>query len=728
MLTRLILLLTLIVIGSAGAAEPQGADRTDFAFVQISDMHISPHLARTPAPGAPRGAEAIAWICEQVAREQTLTPFGITTPAPAFGLATGDLTEYGVIDDTWEVFEQVFSAVPFPLYVLAGNHDNTWVAMYHVLRKRHGGENYSFDKHGIHFACICSASPQEPVPTIDAKTRAWLKRDLAAIAPGTPVILALHHPLYSNEFANPVERDTLMDMLRDYNVVLMLYGHGHSVDHRRIDGIDGMMGGSTFGKNAGYAVISIQDDKLRAAYHYHKMPTGDDQAPTDPGWRAVLEKPIRRSAPKRKFAITEPAEGAIVTAEHLRVVVEPVAERGKIAWDNLEVSVDGNKVDIELEHRPTGVTFEIPCAKLTRGWHLLTLRLKAGDKLRDLRTLTFAAVDNPQPWVWREQFPAAIKAGPRIVDDKIIVARTDGLVCALDHRTGDTLWSFETSGEILGTPAWSGEVLVFGSGDGHITALNDAGEQVWTHDAGLPVYGVPLIAGETVYIGDNGGRLHALDLHDGSPRWTFERADYAIELQPCVWGELVVFGAWDGYVYAVSRESGELAWKSLGPKSSAGRAVTYYAPADCGPVAIDDKLFVCDRGYMLAAFDPDGKRSDLPETNIAAITTDANASCVYARATDDHVCRLSRGGEVIWKREVPAGRFPIPPTCAKDAVYVCSNRGVLSALDAENGNVRYSFQVTPGFYVMAPVAVDDDGMCYVAGMDGSVTALRAAGR
>jgi len=197
--------------------------------------------------------------------------------------------------------------------------------------------------------------------------------------------------------------------------------------------------------------------------------------------------------------------------------------------------------------------------------------------------------------------PAAIKAQPLVIGYTLVVAGNDGRATALDKRTGTEQWSFATGGEILWRPAWSGDMLVIGSGDGQVYALSDAGKLQWKYNAGAPVYGWPLIAGGTVYIGDNGGRLHALDVKDGARRWTFERADFTIESQPAVWGDLIVCGAWDGYLYALNSTDGKLRWKAYGPAASEKKS-RYYAPADCGPVVINDTLFVCDRGYELGTF------------------------------------------------------------------------------------------------------------------------------
>ncbi len=721
---RRMLLAVLAVVCLTSAVDANEPPVEDFTFVQFTDLHLSPYLERMGKPPALRGGETIEWICREAVGPRRITPWELTTTAPAFALVTGDITEYGVIDETWEEFEKAFAPLPYPLYVLPGNHDNTWVAMYHIMRQRHGGENYSFDKFGCHFACISSASPQEPVPTIDAKTRTWLKRDLDSIPPGMPVFVALHHPPNSGEFA-PAESDTLLDFLRDYNVVLVLYGHGHGVVHRDFEGIDGVMGGSTFGKNAGYAVICVQDEMLRVAYRYRepRKVKGEDAQ-----WQALLEKPIRPCVAKRLFRIASPKSGEVVSGDEFELVLE-LAE-GITQIEQVSVSGAGEEYEVtpvegSASDRPA---WRVPVKVAESGWRNMTVRGQSPDGSKDLDTVAFRIHGEQDRVKWRREFAAAIKAAPVIVGEKLIIARTDGVVVALERDSGKEVWSFETGGEVLGTPAWGGSVLVFGSGDGKIYALDGGGKLLWKHDAGVSVYGVPLIESDTVYIGDNGGRMHALDLNTGKPRWMFSRADYSIECQPCLWDGLLVFGAWDGYLYALDKTSGKQAWKVLGPKSSAGKAARYYAPADCGPVPLGESLFVCDRGYLLGTYGRDGTLLKQLADDISAIAVDSAGLFIYGRSTKDRVCKYNAVGEQVWTTAVAAGRFPIPPVCCDGAVYVCSNTGLLSVLDAADGSVRWNYQVTPGFYVMAPPAVDERGVCYVAGMEGSLTALMASGK
>jgi outer membrane protein assembly factor BamB len=715
----------LVTIGVAPASgQREVGEVVGFSVLHVTDMHIDPHLARSGPPGPLRGGETIEWVCQEAAKAQDVVPFELTAPPPTFALATGDLTEYGVIDDTWEVFERAFHRLPCPLNVLPGNHDNTWVAMYEVMRREHGGENYSFDAEGCHFVCISSASPQEPVPTIDAKTRAWLKANLESTRPGTPIFVALHHPPYSNEFANPAELDTLLDLLRDYNVVLLLYGHGHAVSTREIGGIPGVMGGATFGKNAGYGLLSVQDRRVRYAYRYHRgVPGAGEQRPT---WKGLVDFPLSRKAKPRLLDIRRLEQDAVVSSDKLGV--ELVAPAGLPVSDVSVTFMVNGEVCATREGAGSFQPVELDCQDLVAGAHLLSVHAKRPDGPSDVRTRTFLVEHPGIAVVWRQAFPAAIKAGPVVVGDLLIVARNDGVVTALDRHSGRERWRFNTGGEILGTPACSGELLVFGSGDGKVYALNRDGKRRWAFDAGLPVYGWPLIAGDTVFIGDNGGRMYALKLADGKPRWTFARADYGIESRPVLWDDLVVFGAWDGYLYAVGRDDGKLRWKVWGPKSSEGKAARYYAPADCGPVVVGDNLFVCDRGYQLGMYSRDGKLVSKWPRKISAISPDAAGRSLFGRTTDGAVCRFDARGETRWKVDVPAGRFPVPPTVCDGRVYVCSNRGRLSVLDTRDGAVLWSYQATPGFYVMAPVTVDNEHICYVAGMDGSLTAVRWRGQ
>ncbi len=701
----------------AAATQPEIGHRKseipDFTFLHLSDTHINPHLLREGEPGPLRGGDTIAWICEEAAKPQYMKPFDLTVPAPSFAIVTGDLTEYGVIDDTWELFEKAFEKMPCPLYVVPGNHDNTWVPMYHIMRKRHGGENYSFDRFGCHFVGLSSASPAEPLPGFDAKTRAWLQNDLARMPQGTPVFIFFHHQPDINEFA-PAEKDTFIDLLRNYNVVLMLYGHGHAVNHKNIDGIDGVMGGSTFGPNSGYSIVSVQDGVLRVAYRYLNDEKDDSPDARGRRMRKLLEKPIARQRIRRSLSLATPFRNESDVRAVVRFHNETAVE------STLTFLINGREV--QSSPRGDAGDYRLPIPDLVPGVHLLTVRARLPDGTNELMAKTVVVERASMERLTRDPSPtAAIRATTTSVQTgRIAVACNDGMV----FNEHPEYLVFGAKAEVLGAPAIGPTQIVFGAGDGNVYAHGIDSRPLWTFETTQPLYGAPLIDGDTVFIGDNGGRMHALGLADGKPRWTFERADYSIECKPCVWDDLLVFGAWDGYVYALNRSDGSVKWKSLGPSSSVEKAARYYAPADCGPIAIADKLFVCDRGYRLGWYSKEGKLEATIAKDVSGIGLSEDGRSFYTRGTNDRVAKYDADGQKLWDVECPAGRFPIPPTERRDRVYVCSNIGLLSVMDAADGTLLWQYQATPGFYVMAAVAVDDDGTAYVAGMDGSLTAVR----
>src|SRR5207253_9673453 len=132
----------------------------------------------------------------------------------------------------------------------------------------------------------------------------WLRRDLEGVDPATPVFLYCHHPIDSGEIASLYERDRLLDILRPYNVALLLVGHGHTVEHRVVSGVDQVMGGSTFGAAPGYAVVSVKDRILRVAYR---------RAAESEASQPVLEKPLAPRSTYPRITIESPRDRESLT-------------------------------------------------------------------------------------------------------------------------------------------------------------------------------------------------------------------------------------------------------------------------------------------------------------------------------------------------------------------------------------------------------------------------------
>ena len=135
-------------------------------------------------------------------------------------------------------------------------------------------------------------------------------------------------------------------------------------------------------------------------------------------------------------------------------------------------------------------------------------------------------------------------------------------------------WGFESGDLYTSSPAWSDGLVVFGSGDGQVYAVDDGSGAVrWRFGTGGRVRSSPAIANGRVYVGSMDGTLYALRLEDGRELWRFDTEGHGlrsgdfgfdrrtIQSSPAVADGRVFVGSRDGFLYAVDAASGRLLWR-----------------------------------------------------------------------------------------------------------------------------------------------------------------------
>ncbi|MGQ9648776.1 MAG: outer membrane protein assembly factor BamB family protein [Phycisphaerae bacterium] len=717
--------LTLVITANPIAVADDPAQ--DFCFLHISDMHVSPvPLGAAKADAARLSAAGIAWICDESVKPQVLGPLNLRTPAPSFLVATGDITEYGVINETWGVVEDLFKPLSVPWYIIPGNHDNTWTAIQRIMRQRHRGDHYSFNRFGCHFAFINTATPQEPVPTIEQRTLTWLADDLKKVSKTTPVFVFCHHPLSSTEFAKPYEQLRLIELLENWNVVLLLMGHGHGARHEKWGMIDSVMGGSTFGPNTGYGIISVIDGVLRCTYRFH-----DSSKPM----AVLLQKPL---APvnKAELQFQSPSRQGDNRSDRPMIRTAGMPVRVRISGGqprSVTACVNGDdKGSVALKSVNQAGTFSgnLPVGFLPPGVHFVRVMADMGHYQLDRACEFTYEGKSTGPTSRAAQLAAGVKATPLATDQEAVVCTTAGEILRIffNQAVPKVTPLLVVGGEILHPPAQAGDVLYVSAAEKGVYAISSQGKPVWQWKPPAPgnvVYGTPAVDQARVYVGDLEGFVHAIDRKSGQSLWSKRHAAFSIEQSLLLDDGRLYFGAWDGLVYCIDATEGHLIWKRPGPagnRSDAASKSRYYAPADCSPIIVGDRLFVCDRAYRLGSYSLAGEYQGEISEGIAAIGLTADKKGFYARGLNKGISRYDAAGRPAWKNdEVSMGRFPVPPVEADGRVYACSNRGLLVALDADDGKLLWQYQVTPQLHVMAGVALDKSGRVYVAGMDGSVT-------
>lgn len=685
---------------------------SDFCFLQISDIHISPRPAGAPTTAeSDLSTEGLAWFAEQAAKPQVLTAQKITTRPPAFVLATGDITEFGGIAGTWEVVDRYFAPIKLPVYVTGGNHDYTWTGIMPIIADRHGSDHYSFDKFGCHFVCIETSTPQEPLPCIDQRTVTWLAKDLKPVSAETPVIVFCHHPLLSTEFPQPQDPARLQEALSGHNVVLLLMGHGHGARHEKLGPIDCVMGGSTYGPNTGYGIIAVTDGVLRVAHRF--------KDPAKP-MQTFVEKPLTAQR-LPTVEIMKPKRQVVIADRAVEVAVRIKQGEGFRLTAALD---DEAKQAVPLRMEGSDLRAKLPLGDILPGAHVVHLSAKAEAAGLD-RLVPFVYAPSDVPLRERRiQLDSGSKARPLVVDDTAIMAGTDGRITAVGMKSsaGRPKLLFDAKLSILHAPALADEVLYFGASDRTVYAVSLAGQLLWKAPMKGCAFGTPVVDGDTLYVGDLEGYVTAIDRKSGKATWSKQHAAFSIEMPLTLRDGVLYFGAWDDHVYAIDAATGSLKWKAIGPagQNNPKQKNRYYSPADCPGVIVGDRLFFTDRAYQLGSYSLDGKYlGDIAE-DVSAIGPAEDGKGFYARGLAKGLTRYDGAGKQVWTDPVPMGRFPCPPTEKGGVVYACSNVGVLGAHDAASGRPLWKYQATPGTYVMAPVAVDDQGQAIVVGMDGTL--------
>jgi outer membrane protein assembly factor BamB len=193
---------------------------------------------------------------------------------------------------------------------------------------------------------------------------------------------------------------------------------------------------------------------------------------------------------------------------------------------------------------------------------------------------------------WKFETKGRVVSSPAVANGLVYFGSYDSNFYAVDAATGALKWKFATEGErrfaakhlhgaepagetmpdpwdcYLSSPVVSNGKVIFGSGDGHVYALDAAtGAKAWAFKTGAVVHASPAIAGGIVYIGSWDTFFYALDEKTGAEKWRFKTADdeaihnqTGIQSSAAVADGMVFFGARDAHVYALNAASGAKAW------------------------------------------------------------------------------------------------------------------------------------------------------------------------
>ena len=154
-----------------------------------------------------------------------------------------------------------------------------------------------------------------------------------------------------------------------------------------------------------------------------------------------------------------------------------------------------------------------------------------------------------------------IQSSPIVSGGHIFIGSADGKVFAVEAKTGDFIWTYQTGQKIRATPAVEGDVVYVGSWDGIVYALSaSTGRGLWQTPIGGQVQSTSLVTNGLVYTASRKASVVALEAATGKVRWEYSYGkNMWVESSPQLAGDLLFIGSsGNRNVVGLNAQSGEL--------------------------------------------------------------------------------------------------------------------------------------------------------------------------
>lgn len=327
---------------------------------------------------------------------------------------------------------------------------------------------------------------------------------------------------------------------------------------------------------------------------------------------------------------------------------------------------------------------------------------------------------------WFFQTDGPVLSSPVVAGGLVVVNGGDGVLYAVDRRTGAIKWRTPLGDTLVAGTAAVADSVVYVAAQGHgLTALRlDTGIPLWTVDTRLPIRAAPLVVGSVLFVLAGANSLLCLDKRNGEEYWEFKSEDVLANFWPTqgrpaiaavdgglvfsglgastefnalnlrtgrkVWEQtvdsrmvgspvydaqlgLVFVATWLGHIYAMNIRDGAVRWRfSLPQSGSSGTGLA------TGPALANGTLFIADyQGHVLALDARTGRSRWTYNASSAVVSTplvrlvNGAAADVYVAAEDGTLLALSGAtGSQEW--HVYLGELRSAPVLSEDTLFVGS--------------------------------------------------------
>jgi len=269
---------------------------------------------------------------------------------------------------------------------------------------------------------------------------------------------------------------------------------------------------------------------------------------------------------------------------------------------------------------------------------------------------TSETVSFPLSLEWKFSNPPDTSLTAPVVAENSVFWTAGPYIFGIDQETGAARWGCKAPALVNGCAFYAGTVI-FLTDDGYLYALRSGDGQVaWQAKVARSAHSAVALEGDTIYCATTDNQVLALEAATGRTKWSTEIKD-VVYAAPAVAAGRVYVSCMDNQVYAFDAQNGKLQWN-------------YRMPTRAGvhmePVAGDRYLYV---------------------------VTEKTLSAVGFRGVP--------GWRLDFRADLPAG-----PSYANGLVYQPGPDGVIYALEADTGKVRW--RQPAGMYLSCGVTVAGD--------------------
>lgn len=328
---------------------------------------------------------------------------------------------------------------------------------------------------------------------------------------------------------------------------------------------------------------------------------------------------------------------------------------------------------------------------------------------------------------WTFEDASDIGTGMAYYDKLLITANTAGQVIALNINTGERVWRFATKGKVYSTPAVWKDIVVVGSSDHFIYGVNArTGALLWELKTAKAVLGSPVIDRGIAYIGGSDGTFRAVEVKSGKVKWVFDKVKGYVSTLPTIAADKVIFGSWGNGFYALNKYSGALEWEW-----NNGHANRMFSAAACYPVVSNERVFIVAPDRYMTALDLETgkviwreKKDPFRVRESMGVSKDGKT--IYVKTMDGELLGISpydNTMQIVWKSklQLPYELSPSALVSNGNYVFVPSHSGLVSAVNAQSGEVAWQYKVSNG--MVNPILISKKNSIIVSTMDGKIISL-----